>query len=346
MKKHVALIVALILAVTFIISGCSNTVSEPEKPDENISEPEIEEKPETEELQNRLVFASGPSGGGWYLMGVLLGDLWMRELPEMNITVTEGAAIGNIHVVNEGIDGHIGFSYTSDLMDAYNGKEGFTGDSKNNWKALCTLYPTWWQISVLEDTPIYSIADLKGKHIAPSTQGTGAELAMKRILEAAGMSYEDMGKVSYGNYNDSVTLLRDGIVDATMTGGSVSVPALLEADTLDSIRTIPLSEEILKNLDEAGYGYDTSAVIPAGLYSGDKEDVPVISSHITLFVNDDINNETAYQLTKTIWENIEDIRRDEPTRGNMMFLEKAAEGLDKEYFHPGAIRYFEEKGLM
>ena len=341
MKKRAISLIALVLALSmFVLAGCGSQTATSEAS----GTPAASEAEPKEEIQKMLTFASGPSGGGWYVIGAVLSDLWMNHIDGMNITLNEGGSVANLPLVDAGTDAQIGLTYTTDFLAAANGTGTFEGEAHENMKVLCTLYPSWWAVSVMGDSDIQSIYDLAGKSVSPTTAGSGAEVAFLNILKAAGLSLDDM-KVSYGSYGDCATMMQDGILDAFCSGGSYTIPGLLQVDAVSPVRVLELDDEILKNIEEMDLGYDCNAVIPAGTYSGITEDVNTISSYAVVFVNGDINDETAYALTSAIWENLDEICEAEPTRGGMLSLEKINAGVPQEYFHAGALRYLEEKGV-
>ena len=330
MRKLMVLSMRILLCLVLIMA-CGNVAISSEKLDG--------------EIEKQLIFPSGPGGSGWYRIGMLFADLWMDKIDGMNVTCNEGNALSNISLVSAGTNADIGFGYVTDLIDAHNGVESFTGKPLKNVKALCTLFPTWWHIAVLESSSIKELSDLKGKHISPGSVGSGAEQAFRRILAAAGLSYNDMGKISFGSYEDGASMLQDGVVDAIVGGGSISVPAFLQLDAVKPIRIIPLQKDVLDALDKAGYGYDTQAIFPAGIYKGVKEGTPAISSSMVLFINDKLSDATGYALTKVIWDNLEYLRKIEPVRIGMMSLEMSNTGLPRELFNAGAAKYLEEMGV-
>lgn len=328
---------ALLLVLALVVSGCSKDSTSGEEKIETIMHSHI----------------SGPTASGWYPMSVLFSDIWMDDIPGMNITVVEGGAIGNIREVNKGIDAQSGFAFASDLSDAINGKGVFEGDKQENVLAIAALYPTWWQFAVLDNSPIKSLEDFvkTGGYAIPGNPGDASELATRRVFEAMGYGEEELKKhgvkIAYGGYADAANQLKDGIINMVTQGGSPSVPGLAEVDASNPIRLLPIPLDVLKKIDEKGYGYTTTVPHPKGTYKKQTEDVPTVVTMSINVVNKNMDEETVYQMTKAIWENFERIKQEQPARGAMMDKGIGYTGIsDPTHFHPGAIRYYKEIGLV
>lgn len=329
MKKRLFIFCALVIAVAFFAaSGCGTT--------------------EGDEDPVSIIKASGPIGSGWYPISISMGDIWMDELKFLTVTVTEGGGIANIRTVNQGRDAHIGFAFTHELVQAIMGVGTFD-EPLTEIGAIANAYPTWVNVAVLDDSNIYTIEDLFDKKIAPGDPGFSADVAARVIFEAYGVSYDDMrdaGQLSYGGYADAAMMLRDGLVDAIIAIGAPEVTALSEVDAMKPIRLIPLSQEAIKAIDAKGIGYATSPPIPAGTYRNQKEEVPTILLFTNLFASRAMSDDLVYKLTKVFWENLERLREDHPVRAGWIQLDTAFEGLKLDYFHPGALKYYRELGLI
>ncbi|EGL83246.1 TRAP transporter solute receptor, TAXI family [Caldalkalibacillus thermarum TA2.A1] len=296
---------------------------------------------------------SGPTGSGWYPMSVLFADIWMDELDNFNVTVVEGGAIGNIREVNRGEDAQSGFAFASDFADAVQGTGVFEGEVQENVRAIGALYPAWWNFVVMDDSPIQSLEDFiqQGGHTIPGNPGDASELTTRRVFEAMGYTYEDLEKlgvrISYGSYSDAATQLRDGIIDMVVQGGAPEVVGLSEIDASRPVRPLPIPDDVLQALDEAGYGYTVDMVIPAGTYRNQTEDIPTVVTMSILIVHKDMDEEIVYQMTKALWENLDRIRDEQPGRGQWMDAERGYTEIvnPEENIHPGALRYYKEIGV-
>lgn len=296
---------------------------------------------------------SGPVASGWYPLSILLSDIWMDEIEGMNATVIEGGAIGNIRDVNKGQDAQSGMAFVSDFADAVRGKGVFEGDKQENVSAIAALYPTWWNFVVMDDSSIESLDDFiqQGGHVVPGNPGDASELTARRVFEAMGYTVEELeangGRLTYGGYGDATNQLRDGVIDMVVQGGAPNATSATEVDASRPVRALPIPDDALQKLDEAGYGYTVDMPLPAGSYKNQTEDIPAVVTMAMLIVNSDVDEDIVYQMTKTFWENLERVNEEQPQRGKWMTPELGySEIFDAENtLHPGALRYYQEIGV-
>ncbi|MBO1003184.1 TAXI family TRAP transporter solute-binding subunit [Pseudogracilibacillus auburnensis] len=330
MKKN--MLIALLLLVGVFMSACGDGAS---------GENGRAEK-------NNISIGTAPLGSGWYNVSITLSDIWMDNIDGMNVNVLEGGSIGNIRSVNDGTDMHLGWAYTPDLMDAVNKQGAFEEEEISNVQVIGLSYPVYLNFVTSGKNKIEKIDDLLGENIHAGAQGTGSEVALQRLLEEHGLSYEKIeesgGKISFGNYSDAATQLQDGIVDVAVGGGAPDIPAFKEVEALNSIKLIPVEQSYLEPLTELGYRADLP--IPKETYKDQNEDVSALAYQSMIIVNSDIPEDQVYEITKFMWENVERIVEDHPARGSYFTPEIAVEGLEQSYFHPGAVKYYKEIGVM
>lgn len=316
---------------------------------------ETEEEPETPEEEvdtqvESIVKASGPTGSGWYPFSITMTDIWMDEIEGLTCSVLEGAGRANLETVNRGEDAEVGFTFAFEFVQAVEG-EGEFEEPFENVKALFNMYPVYFNVAVLEDSDLESIEDLEGARISPGEPGHSSEVVTRIMLEEGyGISYEDIeeagGEIAYGDYSDAAMMLRDGTVDAAMGLGAPEVTAFAEVDAMSPIRLLEPDEEVLQQIEQEGLGLMTDPPIPAGTYSSQEEDTSTFVVTPVAFVNKELPEDFVYEITKQFWENIDTVREEHPARGEGVKIENAVEGIDLEHFHEGALRYFEEEGLI
>ncbi|MDW7669651.1 MAG: TAXI family TRAP transporter solute-binding subunit [Bacillota bacterium] len=296
-----------------------------------------------------LTVVTAPMGSGWHAVSVLLGDIWMNDVEGLNVSVLEGGSVGNIKAISEGIDANFGWAYTPDLIDAYEGRGSFE-EKHEDALILGVMYPVWLNIVTLADSDIKTIDDLKDAKINAGAIGTGSEVVVQRLLEVYGLDYDKIkangGTVSFGNYSDASTQLKDGIVDVMLGGGAPDIPAVHEVEAQQKIRLVPVDEEGLNKIKDKGYGYAVDLPIPADTYLEQTEEVPAVAYPSLMIVNKEVSEDIVYQVTKSLWENIETVRKEQPARGKYMQIETVFSGIDTENLHPGAAKYYKEIGIL
>jgi TRAP transporter TAXI family solute receptor len=289
-------------------------------------------------------------------MAVLFNDIWMDKIPGVNLSVLEGGAVANLRAVNRGT-AQIGWGFGPDFVDAVNGTGPFVRDGKlENIRILGANYPVWWYFMVPETSKVLTFDHIIGAagtlrlSPGPTAGGTGPTV-IDRLVRERGTTYDrlkvDGMRVSYVSYADAGNMIRDRLLDIVFLGGAPAVPAISEVDRTVPMRAIPIPGEVLRGLAAKGFGYSIDRPLPSGTYRGQTYEVPTVTQPGILVVHKDLGDELVYQLTRHLWENMERIRKEQPVRGNMMSLEAALEGVtDINHLHPGALRFYRERGLV
>ena len=162
------------------------------------------------------------------------------------------------------------------------------------------------------------------------------------VLAAAGLTIDDIDP-QYQSFNDSAESLKDGKIDAAFVVAGAPTPAVVELMTTnENARLVPIDGEIAATI-MAACPYYTEYKIPAGTYKGQDADVTTITVKATLIVSADLDEETVYNITKAIFDNIDSIKA-EHAKGAELSIENATSGMTAP-FHKGAAKYFEEKGI-
>jgi TRAP transporter TAXI family solute receptor len=154
------------------------------------------------------------------------------------------------------------------------------------------------------------------------------------------MKYEDLGKVEYLPFAESVELIKNRQIDATLQSAGLGVASIRDLATSLPINIVAVPAEIV---DKIGAPY-TPAVIPAGTYEGQATDVPTAAIGNILISHDGVSEETAYQMTKLFYENLDKLAASHAA-AKAIKLENAVTGLPIP-LHAGAERYYREKGVL
>ncbi|WP_054948926.1 TAXI family TRAP transporter solute-binding subunit [Numidum massiliense] len=290
---------------------------------------------------NEFTFGAATQGGFWYLFAGALGDEIKKEIASSSVAVVEGGSISNVLGIEAG-KFQIGFSNGEAVPEALQGSGEFKEKAeKIRW--IATLYPNVFQVVVRADSDIQSIEDLKGKRVSPGIKGYSGELAFKKVLEQYGMSYDDLAKIEYIGTADAGDLLRDGHIDAIVQIVAVPLSTFQELDTTIGIRVLPLPDDIVAKMNKANEGYQPYT-IKGGTYAGVPDDIPTFTAYTTLLASKDLDEDTVYTLTKLIVERADKWKA----------LNTVMAPFDGKYsvdnmigpIHPGAEKYYKEKGFM
>lgn len=288
-----------------------------------------------------LKMMTGPMGGSWYPLGGAIGDAIQKQIPGVTISVSPGGGVGNVEGMELG-KCDIGFSNSSSGVDGVYGRPPFK-KKMENMRQLANLYPQYFQIVVMEDSGIKSVADLKGKRISPGPKGHTGEFAAVQLLEVYGLSYKDMSKVHHVQYSDSVALVKDGHCDAWMLCTTIPQSSIIDLASSRKIRLISLPDDKIKAMQKLNAGY-LRRDIPKGTYPGVDYDVHGFGFFTHLIISAKLPDDLVYKITKTLVNNLPrfaDVVKD------MKGVVPKDLALDIGVpFHPGALKYYKEIGAL
>jgi len=288
-----------------------------------------------------LKMMTGPMGGSWYPLGGAIADAIQKEIPGVTLAVSPGGGVGNVEAI-EFDKCDIGFSNSSSGVDGVYGRPPFK-QKMTQMRQLANLYPQFFQIVVLEGSGIKSVADLKGKAIAPGPKGHTGEFAARQVLEIYGLSYKDMSKVHHVGYSDTVSLMKDGHCDGWLLCTTTPASTIMDLASTRKIRLISLPEDKIKAMQKLNAGY-INRVIPKGTYVGVDYDVQGFGFFTHLIISAKLPDDLVYKITKTMVKNL-------PRYGDVVKDMKGVTPKDLAMdigipFHPGALKYFKEIGAL
>lgn len=289
----------------------------------------------------KMTMGTGGTTGTYYAFGGVIANVLNGKNVGVNINVqSTGASKANIYLVN---DGEADLAIVqNDVMDyAYNGTDLFAEEgAATEFSTVAALYAEVCQVVSTAD--ITSIEDLKGKRVSVGDAGSGVEFNARQILEAYGISFEDI-QVNNLGFGDSSDALKDGKIDAFFCTAGAPTTAIVELATTNNINLLAIDDEHAAKLAEA-HPFYTTYPIPGGSYKGVDEDVQTVAIKATLIASPDLSEDTVYNLTKAIFENKEEIAAAH-AKGAELSLEYAVSGISVP-FHPGAEKYFKEVGAI
>lgn len=283
-----------------------------------------------------LSIATGGTGGTYYPLGGTFAKLVQDETGVKATAVTSGASAENMSLLQKE-DVEVAFTQTDIATYATEGKMMFK-EKIDNVKGLGTLYPETIQVVTTEKSGIKSIADLKGKTVSVGEAGSGTRANAEQVLEAYGMKIDDV-KSRNLSFDDSTTGLQDGSIDAAFITAGTPTGAVEGLSATEKVFILPIDEDKIDALIEK-YPYYAKETIPSGTY-GLKEDVSTIAVQAMLVVRSDLSDKLVYDMTKAIYENTDKIKH---SKGKLINAKTAMEGMGID-IHPGAKKYFDEKGI-
>jgi TRAP transporter TAXI family solute receptor len=293
------------------------------------------------------VFASAP-GGAMYNMAAAIAPIWSERLNVM-ASIGPGGSYSNYLAVNRG-DADMGFCHQSMHFSAERGESPFKEIIKGN-SHLSTLFPAVIQIfTAVQNTSIKTMSDVGDKRIGLGPQGSASTIfAMDFLNRTYGITPESImaagGTVGYMSDSDVSSAIADGIIDIGFQLSAYPKATIQEIENTPGIRLIPFESGTLEKYLEINKGWN-KGVIPAGTYAGQKDDIDTAASWATMTVSDKMDNELAYRLTKVMWDNIALAAEASAEIKMFMKLETATAAMAGAKLHPGAERYYREKGII
>jgi TRAP transporter TAXI family solute receptor len=208
--------------------------------------------------------------------------------------------------------------------------------------ALAVLYPEIIQIVVRADSGINSFADLKGKKVGAGAPGSGQLANFRQLLEVYGMKWEDV-KGQYLSYAESAEQFKDKHIDAFVVVAGVPNAAIMDIGAMHKIKILAIPDDVAGKLTQK-YPFLAQAKIPANSYKNQTEDIKSVAVNAVLIVSSEIKEDVVYNLTKALFENQAELASAH-AKGKELNLQSAVKGASIP-FHPGAIKYYKEKGAM
>ena len=287
-----------------------------------------------------MTMGTGGTAGTYYGYGGILGTQIKNVAGvTVNVVSTDGSK-ANILGIDAG-DYQLATVQSDVMAYAAAGTRSFEVEGKmDSFRVIGGLYAEAVQLLTM-DPEIKTVADLKGKKVSIGAAGSGVYFNAMDVLAAAGLTEADIDP-QYQSFADSADALKDGKIDAAFIVAGAPTPAAQELCTSASAYLVPIDGDVAEKL-MADSPYYTAYTIPANTYNGQTEEITTVTVKATLIVSTSADETTVYNITKAIFDHIDDVKAAH-AKGAELSLENATEGMTAP-FHPGAAKYFAEKGI-
>jgi len=285
---------------------------------------------------------TGGTSGVYYPLGVSLTQIYGKVLPDAKASVqATKASAENLNLLQAG-RGEVAFTLGDTYSLAWQGNEEAGFKAKlDKLRTIAAIYPNYIHFLASADSGIKTLADLKGKRISVGAPKSGTELNSRAILKGAGLSYADLGKVEYLGYAESVELIKNRQLDATLLSSGLGVAAVRDLATAIKLVVLSIPADMVAKIGDPAYQTGT---IPANTYNGQTTDVQTVTVQNYLVTHAGVPADTVYKMTKAMFEN----------QDAMIAAHAAAKAIKKETaalgapvpLHPGAEKYYREAGLL
>lgn len=347
--KNIKIVSALLVVflIGALLGGCASndtsSTSEPNSSSSDSSNSSSDNSSNGNDASlnpNQITIGGATTTGAFYPIAGVMAKILSDNMPDHNFTAeATGGSVENARLMH-GKESLIGFFGADTSFNAYQGTDKF--DEPIDILGLASIYTNPFHVVVLADSGIETIQDLKGKKIAVGAPGSGTESKSKTILEYFGLTYDDITP-EYLNFREGADGLLDKNIDAVMI--SVGLPSgnVVELGTSHEIRILEFPKEEGDKFVQK-YPYFNTPIIPAGTYPGIDVDIQTLGAPNEIGVHKDLDEELVYQMAKILFEDkMEEFKQSHNAMSviNLDMLWQTGIPL-----HPGAERFYKEKGLI
>lgn len=285
---------------------------------------------------------TGGQSGVYYPLGVALAQIMGESIDGARATaqVTKASA-ENMNLL-QAARGEVAFALGDTVLDAWNGREeaGFK-QPLDKLRGFSATYNNVIQIVANADSGIKTLEDLKGKRVSVGAAKSGTELNARAVFGAAGLTYDDIGRVEYLPFGESVELIKNRQLDATFQSAGLGVASIRDLASSVKISIVPVPEDVIAKIDSPVY---LPTTIPAGTYTGQDEDVPTVAIPNFLVTHAGVPDDLAYAMVKAMYDHLDELYATHNAAKDIK-LENAIQGMPVP-LHPGVERYYREVGVL
>ncbi len=325
MRKNWLFSIGLLLVLSLFLVACGGGST-----DEGGTEDKGSEDPEY------LSFLTGGTSGTYYPLGGAIAKIILDETGIKADAVSSNASADNIIAVKDG-EAEMAFTQTDVAADAAEGINAFD-EPIDTVLGMGSLYPETIQIVTVADSGIKTVEDLKGKKVSVGAPGSGTYINAEQILEAYDMTMDDINEQNL-DFGESAGGIKDGNIDAAFITAGTPTGAVEELQATSEVHIVPVDADKAESLIEK-YPYYALDTVPEGTY-GLEADVDTVAVLAMIVVTDQLSEDTVYNMTKALYENSSDIAH---AKSEEISVDRALDGIGID-MHPGAKKYFDEKGI-
>lgn len=315
MKKTLTLVLVLVMT-TALLAGCGSK-------------------------KQFVSITTGGTGGTYYPIGGAIAQTLTDNIEGLTVNSQAGnASVANCNLIGEG-ETESALVQNNVAYWAVEGIGAFEGAAITNLRGIASLYPEAIQIVALKESGITSIQDLAGKKVGVGEIGSGVHFDVANILAAHGMTEDDL-KADYLSFSEASQKLKDKQIDAAFVTAGYPTSSITDVNLAREVVIVPIEEAMIDKMIETSPFY-AKTIIPAGTYTGLDTDVVTATTMAMWVVDEKVDEDLVYTMTKTMWENRTDIEAAHE-KGKDITLETALDGMGIA-LHPGAEKYYKEAGI-
>ncbi|WP_051650747.1 TAXI family TRAP transporter solute-binding subunit [Lachnoclostridium phytofermentans] len=291
-----------------------------------------------------LHIPTASSSGALYQLGDLFSTLWTNELSYITANSYESnGGIENLTLLHQG-DAEVTFAVTSILYEAYHGIGDFEEKANDNLRVIAGLYYNPNQIVVSKDTNAKFLTDLKGLSFSPGAIGSTTIKEATQHFKVLGIDLAEYCDLVNSGFTESVELLKNNDIKGAWIMAGIPNQAVSQMTSEAGAHLISISDLTITQLQQ-NYPWYSKYIIPAGTYENQDTDITTSAVKLALCTTTDLDVQTVYDLTKTLWEHMDSLKEKNSTLRSVS-LEGAVTDLAGLPLHDGAMKYYKEKGII
>ena len=330
MKKYITRLLALVICLA-TLTGCNAVTTNGGNSGDG-------------EKIYSFTIGTSASGGAVYGVGAGLSKLLNEKIPNLKTrAISTGGAVDNVGMMERG---EIQFACNASNTNAmaYNGElTGF--EKQGNLRGIVSLYPSVFHLVATKDSGIETISDFAGTKGAVGASASATDVYTQHIVEGAGLDYKERSDFEpvYIDPSDAAEQMKDGHIDWADLPLGVPGAAVIDLAMTGNVNIIPIEGEYREQMIE-NHPYYVPYTIPGGTYNGFDDDIETAACVITFVADESVDEEIVYEMTKAIWENLDEVQQ---IAASLSWMNKddpcAGIGIP---LHPGAERYYKEIGVI
>lgn len=289
-----------------------------------------------------MSIATGGTSGTYYPIGGAIASTVTKAGKIQCTAETGNASVANMNLVaTKAIE--IAFVQNDITYWAVNGELMFQGKPMKNIRTVAALYPEHIHLVIAKDAGIKNFADLKGKRVGVGAPGSGVEGDVQAIFKVTGLTYKDLRKADFLDFAATASRFKDNQIDAGFVVAGYPVAAIMDLTTTKDVDLLNFDDALLTKLNKQ-YPFLVKSNIPANTYRGITKNIATPAVMAILITHDEVPEQDVYDFTKAMFDGIADIHASH-AKGKEINLKTALEGLTAP-LHPGAARFYKEKGMI
>jgi TRAP transporter TAXI family solute receptor len=295
--------------------------------------------------QHNIAIATGGTGGVYYPLGGGMANVLSKYVPGVQATArVTGGSVDNLKLIGSK-QSEVALVMVDVALDAHKGEDKFRG-APVDVRTLMVLYPNRKHVVTIEGTRISKMADLKGKRVSTGSPGSATEVMAFRVIEAAGLDKDrDMRRERLG-VAESVNALKDRKIDGFFWVGGLPTAAVTDLGATPGVKIVMVDTADLVDKMNAKYnGIYSTGVIPANTYPGQDKDNKVAVVQNILVANASMPDKMAYDIVKTFFEKRDELIAVHGEARNFVLETQNSKNTTIPW-HPGAAKYFAERGVQ